>query len=111
MGPFKPTPGEYLILQRRRQRWSLVDASRYYRVSLAQVALWELDRCDGAPATGYGLAALADVCFLARMRAGLTQEEVAADLLHETTAAVEQMERGEIPCIALAEYLIARRAM
>lgn len=88
-----------------------MDASLHYRVSMVQVAMWELDRCEGAPETGYGLPTLADVCFLARMRAGLTQEEVAADLLHETTAAVEQMEHGEIPCAALAEYLIARRAM
>ena len=100
--------GEKLSIQRRRQNWSLIEASTYYRVSISKYAAWELDKHRDQPKVFVGMLSLFELCFLARVRTQTTLEEVSTALCGLATTEIERMEIGKVPCIALVEYWIER---
>lgn len=86
----------------------MIEASAFYRVSIAKYAAWELDQHQDGPKVYVGLLPLYEVCFIKRLRAGVPMQVIADALGHDSTTALHEMERGEVPCLQLALYLNER---
>ena len=98
------TPGEELMLLRRRLGETQKDAAIRNCVPLSRYSLWERD-LDQGPRPGITLESLAphERCLLYRRRVGWTQKKVAADL-GCCRRWMNMMERGEVDSSALVCY-------
>lgn len=91
-------------MQRRRQNWGLIEASVYYRVSIAKYAAWELDRHSDYPKVYVGTLSLGEQCYIVRTRERVPLEEISPELMGVPVEELHKMEVGQIPCYPLVQY-------
>lgn len=101
----KPTPGESLLLWRRRKGMNQVDAAAHFEIPLEHLRAIEAGRGLRAPRIHLGTLRPYEVCYLLRRRVTpeLTQRAL-AQRLGLTRLWVIQMEGGVAPCDRLVKY-------
>lgn len=98
-----PTPGEALVVWRRREKLTQVEAAERFRVHPDRYREWEADRRADIPRRALGPLQPHEVYFLMRRRSGKTQREIAA-ALGMTRLWVIKMEEGVAPTDRLRDY-------
>ena len=74
------TPGERLLLARRRARITQKELADWLGVSPRRLSRWEKDEEDGAPPVPISALSPGEQCFFRRKWAGLSVKEVAEEL-------------------------------
>lgn len=99
----KLTKAEKLLIQRRRANFNQVEAAKHYKVSAYRYKCWERG-ADDAP--NYDVMFLHDYekCFIHRMRAGISQEQLAAKTGFKSRMWIRLMEQGKVNCQPLTDY-------
>lgn len=103
MATVNPTPGEALLIWRRRNDWNQVQAAEKLGVHVDRYREWETDKLADAPRKPYGHLKVHETCFLLRRRAQMTQRAL-AKLLGCTRLWVIRMEEGTAPSERLKLY-------
>lgn len=101
------TPGEKLLINRRRVGMSQSDAAAKHGVPWGVYGRWERDQETSrrVPRVAVGRLKLHEQCMVARLRKGYSQRDL-AKRLKLSTFWVRRMERGEIACDRLAVALL-----
>lgn len=97
------TPGETLLVLRRRMQFNQHEAAAAFGVSHARYSLWERDLAEPTARLDFDLLMPHERCMLYRRRAGYTQARVAQEL-GRCRWWVNQMEQGYVPCDELIDY-------
>jgi len=99
------TPGERLLLHRRRHHWTIRKAARHWRVPVSRYVRWEHDEVYSSdqPSPELGRLDLHEQAFVCRRRAGVTRAEL-ADQLGLSMRWVTMMERGRVDATKLATH-------
>ena len=98
------TPGERLVLTRRRKSLSQPEAAKRRGVSLDRYGSWELDmETKDQPNVEIEDVQDFETCFIMRRRANMTQRELATKV-NRSRLWVHQMERGKQPPEVLKQY-------
>lgn len=98
-----PTPGERLLICRRRKNHGQVEEAAEYGVHPDLYREWEADRGGEIPRVLPGELKPHEVCLLLRRRAKMTQNQLAR-LMKCTRLWVIQMENGDAPVDRLTTY-------
>lgn len=99
----KLTNGERLLILRRRQGRSQIEAAKNIGVTLYNYRAFEADKTTTREGLPVGRLANHERCFLLRKRAGLSQQKLAARLGITPTWLVE-IEHGRQSIAKLAAY-------
>lgn len=97
------TPGERLLVERRRAGQNQTEAARSYDLSEWRYRQCEADKSDAIPLTPIGKLQDHEACMLMRRRAGMKRTELAAKL-GISGWWLTRMERGQIPADRLVAY-------
>ncbi len=97
------TRGERLLVARRREAESQVDAAARFDVSLYRYRQWETDEEKSPHELGLGKLSGFEACFLMRKRAGTTMAAVAKKV-GVSRWWLCQMERGEVDSARLVSF-------
>jgi transcriptional regulator with XRE-family HTH domain len=100
----QPTPGEWLLLQRRRRRQSQPEAARRYRVTRDVYQRWERGLDDGPAVAPFPLRDY-EVCMLLRRRKGWNELEMGGKV-GLSRQWVSMIERGSAPPDTLVAYWV-----
>ncbi len=106
------TPGETLILWRKRRKWNQEKAAKHYKVSVFDYKLAEYDVAQEFKYRRIELKEVKDHerCFIYRRRFGMTQAEVAPKV-GIGKYWLRELELGKAPCSRLLtwwETVVAR---
>lgn len=99
------TPGEKLVLRRRRDNHNQVEAAEKLGVGLRTYRRWEQDE-EVPPRTALralGVVPLHEQCYLARRRKGVQRQQLAKKL-KVSRLWITLMEQGKAPVALLANY-------
>lgn len=99
----KLTPGEALLIARRRVGYNQLQTAQMYGVPSDLYRAWEMDRRPDGPRIDVGEPKDYELCTVARRRAGLKQRELAA-ALGVSRIWVHMMETGTAPADRLREH-------
>jgi len=97
------TPGERLLIQRRRTAKNQTEAARFYDLSDWQYRQCEADEARTIPAPPLGKLRPHEACMIMRRRAGMKRTELAAKI-GVSGWWLTQMERGQVPAKRLVEF-------
>lgn len=99
------SPGETLLLWRRRMGWNQLEAATHFKVSIFTLKLAEYDKARNFKYRKNIKIALRDYekCLIHRKRSGLTQEEVAKQV-GVGRYWLRLQEKGDVPCKKLLEF-------
>lgn len=99
------TPGELLLIWRRRTGWNQLEAAQYYKVSIFHYKLAEYDKAKDFPYNKKIQITLRpyEKCLLYRKRSKKSQSEIAS-LLNIGRYWLRLQETGKIPCTKLLEF-------
>lgn len=95
--------GERLLVKRRREAMSQVDAAERFRVSLYHYRGWETDTRECPHEVAVGRLELFEQCFILRRRSGLRMRKIAGKI-GVSRWWVCQMERGEVDARRLVSF-------
>lgn len=101
----KLTPGETLLIWRRRMEWTQAEAANYYGVSIFRLKLAEYDKAKDFPYKNNLKITLRpnEKCLLYRKRAKLTQPQVATEF-GIGRYWLRLQETGKVPCARLLSW-------
>lgn len=97
------SPGERLLVERRREDKNQTEAADAYSISEWQYRQCEADRSDMIPAPPIGKLQPHEACVLMRRRAGMKRTEL-SKALGISDWWLTRMERGQIPADRIVEY-------
>lgn len=97
------TPGERLLIERRRSFQTQAEAARYYGLSEWCYRQCESDKSNALPLTPIGRLQAHESCMLMRRRAGMKRTELAIEV-GISGWWLTRMERGQIPADRLVSY-------
>lgn len=100
-----PTPGELLLVWRRRLKWNQTQAAKYYKVSIFNYKLAEYDKLKNFKYEEFKFWPLHDYekCVIYRKRSGKTQIELGREL-GVGRYWIRLQELGSVPCRKLIAY-------
>lgn len=101
----KLTPGEKLLIWRRRMEWNQAEAAGHYRVSIFSYVLAEYDKKPDFKYKKNVVLTLRDneKCLILRRRSGKTQSELATEL-DICRNWLRMQEMGTVPCEKLLQF-------
>ena len=99
------SPGEQLLIWRKRQKWNQATAAKHFKRSLFHLKLAEYDKIDNFkyPKLDLGELAPHERCLIYRKRSGKTQEEI-APFIGIGRYWLQLQERGVVSCHRLLGY-------
>lgn len=97
------TPGERLLIERRRAGQNQTEAAASYDLSEWQYRQCEADRSNAIPVTPIGRLQAHESCMLMRRRAGMKRTELAVQV-GISGWWLTRMERGQIPADRLVAF-------
>jgi hypothetical protein len=100
---FRATPGENLLIWRRRQGLTQDFAATMFKVSVDRYQDWETDRSTLGRPKKRQVLKIFEICFLKRRRSGMTQAQVASSV-GVCKFWIVKMEVGEANINRLRDY-------